>query len=654
VPESHRRSGSRAIAAVVVAVVLALLTSALPAQARAVQAARARYAAPIEPLAAYQPQTTCSPTAKPGVADFSRRLLRAYPSTRSLGIVRACSVGGRSEHKEGRAFDWGVSARSAADRARVAAVVAWLTKTDSYGNRYAMARRLGIQYLIWNHRIWGTYAASSGWRRYSGANPHTDHVHISFTWAGARKTTSFWTGKVGKVGAAPRPTTPAPPKPGTPAPKPAPVTPPRSQPRPADALPPGPELVDETVRLSGKAAGVVTSGALVANQSYLIEASGTWRYGRSATQLADAECSRTATDPVWRRDRSVHPWDPTSDHLDLYVDGTDLLADPDTDTGGQCDTRTHTYRWTYQPWRSGRVTFSSWDPTTLADNAGALTIRVIRAAPVEWMTFALPATAAAGVTSPGALTAGESYVVTVSGTVSTGAGVSADAECSATAADPVWRRDRAADPASPGADRLDVLLDRAAVTFEPVTDSDGSRCDISQHTYRTTLKPRTTRPVNLRVDDPAWADDSGALTVTIAHVVQPVGAETVTVDTSAVADATTARTYLAGRPLRLTARGTYAYAADTTSDARCSATTADPVWRSSRLLDASGSQLGDLAVNGRVPTWRTQSGAACDTATHTYTVTYTPTISGPLSLGAADLVRADNLGALTVTVEPIG
>src|SRR4051812_25612558 len=236
VPESHRRSGSRAIAAVVVAVVLALLTSALPAHARAVQAARPRYAAPTEPLAAYQPQTTCSPTAKPGVADFSRRLLRAYPSTRSLGIVRACSVGGRSEHKEGRAFDWGVSARSAADRARVAAVVAWLTKTDSYGNRYAMARRLGIQYLIWNHRIWGTYAASSGWRRYSGANPHTDHVHISFTWAGARKTTSFWTGKVGKVGAAPRPTTPAPPKPGTPAPKPAPVTPPRSQPRPADAL----------------------------------------------------------------------------------------------------------------------------------------------------------------------------------------------------------------------------------------------------------------------------------------------------------------------------------------------------------------------------------------------------------------------------------
>ena len=85
----------------------------------------------------------------------------------------------------------------------------WLVKTDKYGNRYAKARRLGIQYLIWNHKIWGSYSASSGWRKYTGANPHTDHVHISFTWAGARKKTSFWTGKVGNVGAAPTPTLPA-------------------------------------------------------------------------------------------------------------------------------------------------------------------------------------------------------------------------------------------------------------------------------------------------------------------------------------------------------------------------------------------------------------------------------------------------------------
>ena len=50
-----------------------------------------------------------------------RRVLRAYPGTRSLGIVRACSAGGRSEHKEGRAWDWGGlnAARLTADRRKV-------------------------------------------------------------------------------------------------------------------------------------------------------------------------------------------------------------------------------------------------------------------------------------------------------------------------------------------------------------------------------------------------------------------------------------------------------------------------------------------------------------------------------------------------------
>jgi len=122
--------------------------------------------------------------------------------------------------------------------------------------------------------------------------------------------------------------------------------------------------------LSG-AAIAAPSGALVAGTPYLIEASGTWRYGENAASSADAECSRAAADGTWRRDRSVHPWDPTSDHLDLYVDGTDLLSDPDTDTGGQCDTATHTYRYVYKPWRSGRVTFATWDPTTSASNGSS-------------------------------------------------------------------------------------------------------------------------------------------------------------------------------------------------------------------------------------------------------------------------------------------
>ncbi|HSA51661.1 MAG TPA: hypothetical protein VLH10_16320, partial [Yinghuangia sp.] len=158
-----RRHVIRAVTAVIacglVAGTLVGLTS--PAGAKVPKAA-ARYTAAIEPLAGYVGQTTCSPGAKPGTTAFANLLLRTYPSSRSLGISRACNVGGKSEHKEGRAFDWGVSVHNAKDRRAVNALMKWLLKKDAYGNRHAMARRLGIQYMIWNRRIWGAYAAGSG------------------------------------------------------------------------------------------------------------------------------------------------------------------------------------------------------------------------------------------------------------------------------------------------------------------------------------------------------------------------------------------------------------------------------------------------------------------------------------------------------------
>lgn len=36
-------------------------------------------------------------------------------------------------------------------------------------------------YVIWNHRIISADRKSEGWRPYSGASPHTDHVHVSIT-----------------------------------------------------------------------------------------------------------------------------------------------------------------------------------------------------------------------------------------------------------------------------------------------------------------------------------------------------------------------------------------------------------------------------------------------------------------------------------------
>jgi peptidoglycan hydrolase-like protein with peptidoglycan-binding domain len=153
----------------------------------------------IEVLQPYIGQSTCDPVAKAGVAAFRNLLLSTYTDSGSFGIVRDCGSGGQSEHKEGRAFDWKMSVSSARQKAEVATLLSWLLKTDANGNTYAMARRFGVMYMIWNHKIWKAYDAARGWQDYSGPNPHTDHVHFSFGWNGALKTTSYWDKTVAQV-----------------------------------------------------------------------------------------------------------------------------------------------------------------------------------------------------------------------------------------------------------------------------------------------------------------------------------------------------------------------------------------------------------------------------------------------------------------------
>lgn len=161
----------------------------------------------LEALALYVAASSCDPTAKPGVVALGDLLRRTYPTT-SYGISRTCGTDPlpTSEHYDGRAMDWFTSARTKTGRARASAVISWLFAKDAAGNRYANARRLGVMYLIWNNRIWGSYRADEGWRPYSScaSHPekawdttcHRDHVHFSLSWEGAMARTSFWAGQV--------------------------------------------------------------------------------------------------------------------------------------------------------------------------------------------------------------------------------------------------------------------------------------------------------------------------------------------------------------------------------------------------------------------------------------------------------------------------
>ena len=160
----------------------------------------------IEGLAQYVAANSCDPHAKPGTTALADLLVRTYGS--HYGIDRTCGTDPlpTSEHYDGRAVDYFLNVHNAAQRAQMNALIGWLLARDANGNAYANARRLGVMYMIWNNRIWGSYRAADGWRPYSScaAHPgaaydttcHRNHIHISLSWEGAMKRTSFWTRNV--------------------------------------------------------------------------------------------------------------------------------------------------------------------------------------------------------------------------------------------------------------------------------------------------------------------------------------------------------------------------------------------------------------------------------------------------------------------------
>ena len=146
--------------------------------------------AKLDPTPAYQPQASCSPVDLVGPKKLRDLVLATYKIGGRGNISRNCTEG-ISEHSEGRAWDWMVDSRKASERAAAANFLAWVT-----ANHGANAKRLGIMYMIYNKKIWGVYRESDGWRASYG---HVDHVHISFSWNGARANTSFWKGSVQPV-----------------------------------------------------------------------------------------------------------------------------------------------------------------------------------------------------------------------------------------------------------------------------------------------------------------------------------------------------------------------------------------------------------------------------------------------------------------------
>jgi hypothetical protein len=153
----------------------------------------------------YDRATHCVKQPTAGATALVKLLPSLSPRGVNWGINRCEKWGPKSAsvHAEGRAIDWHLDVHNRADRADAEHLIRTLLAPDSIGNSYALARRLGVQGLIWDCRSWwadGTlhrYSAcvdkAGHWkRRVDDTTAHRNHVHIELNKAGAAKKTSWW------------------------------------------------------------------------------------------------------------------------------------------------------------------------------------------------------------------------------------------------------------------------------------------------------------------------------------------------------------------------------------------------------------------------------------------------------------------------------
>jgi hypothetical protein len=159
---------------------------------------------PIE-YSVYDRATKCSRRTRAGVVALTQ-WLDANVRGVFWGSYR-CERWGRksaSLHAENRAIDWHLDASSSTDQRAAERFFRVLLAPDRLGQPQALARRMGVQELIWDCGYWG--AAMPHFQPYGPCytrrgkrrkgvdrtTAHKDHIHIGMSKDGAMARTSFW------------------------------------------------------------------------------------------------------------------------------------------------------------------------------------------------------------------------------------------------------------------------------------------------------------------------------------------------------------------------------------------------------------------------------------------------------------------------------
>lgn len=124
---------------------------------------------------AYQRAARCTGRTPNGSNEFMRWAVYDFgQGARNLGIYNCRAIRGKTNtslHGEGRAVDIGFSGSGNPAGTRL------------LNTLLPHVGELGIQMIIWNRRMYSARYPRGA--RYTGAIPHTDHLHIELTWAAA-------------------------------------------------------------------------------------------------------------------------------------------------------------------------------------------------------------------------------------------------------------------------------------------------------------------------------------------------------------------------------------------------------------------------------------------------------------------------------------
>jgi hypothetical protein len=130
----------------------------------------------------------CAGGFAPGAQELAQRVASRFSQiTRVFGYEcrpNTANTAETSQHGTGRAIDLAIPTRDGdADNERGDPVANWLVQNSS---------RIGVQLVIWDRTVWVGDLAAPKARRYTGPDPHVDHIHVEINLAGASRETPFF------------------------------------------------------------------------------------------------------------------------------------------------------------------------------------------------------------------------------------------------------------------------------------------------------------------------------------------------------------------------------------------------------------------------------------------------------------------------------